>query len=449
MRTTFVSTLALWNSSKTSLDKLQTGLVKANKELVTGRDSDVGLKLGYKTGQTLSLRQDRAEIDALIDSNASILLRMKSSTTALDHVRMNADKFMDALVATPLSSSSVPTIMYQAKANLQSMISSMNSTVGGQYIFGGINSQEKPANDYSGGTPPLRANVSIPVSGLSNGDVIKFRVGGGPEQVFNVTTELTVDALVTSINAAVTASALSGVEASRDPDTGSLVLKSTDPTGNTDVTGSFTDMDGIGIPREGSVTRSPRAAVVSAFVSTFGFGPDSAAVSAIAPDAMKSFLDGPFAALFEGADWQDWSNASSQNIQSRISTKEKVEASTNANDRGIQKMAMAYTMVFDLGLDRLGEKTREALVNKAIETFSEAVTGVTTMQAKLGAVQEKVEEADERMSLQKDIFDAKIIHLEAVDPAEAKVRVDRLMTQIQTSYSLTAQLKAMSLINYL
>jgi flagellar hook-associated protein 3 FlgL len=106
-------------------------------------------------------------------------------------------------------------------------------------------------------------------------------------------------------------------------------------------------------------------------------------------------------------------------------------------------------MIFDLGLDRLGERTREALVNKAIATFSEATTSVTTMQSKLGAVQEKVEEADERMSLQKDIFDAKIIHLEAVDPAEAKVRVDRLMTQIQTSYSLTAQLKSMSLINYL
>ena len=443
MRTTFVSTLALWNSSKTSLDKLQTGLVKANKELVTGRESDVGLKLGYKTGQTLSLRQDRAEIDALIDSNASILLRMKSSTTALDQVRTNGDKFMDALIATPLSSSSVTTLMYQAKANLQSMISSMNSTVGGQYIFGGINSQEKPANDYSGGTPPLRADVSIPISGLSPGDVIRFSVGGATDQVFSVAGETTVDDLVTSINGI----PLSGVEASRDPATGNLVLKSTDLTGNTDVTGSF--KDGAGTPVEGSVTRSPRAAVASAFRSTFGFGLDAAAVSTITPDAMRSFLDGPYAALFEGDNWKDWSNASSQNIQSRISTKERVEASTNANDPGIQKMAMAYTMIFDLGLDRLGERTREALVNKAIATFSEATTGVTTMQSKLGAVQEKVEEADERMSLQKDIFDAKIIHLEAVDPAEAKVRVDRLMTQIQTSYSLTAQLKSMSLINYL
>jgi flagellar hook-associated protein 3 FlgL len=176
---------------------------------------------------------------------------------------------------------------------------------------------------------------------------------------------------------------------------------------------------------------------------------NDAAVSTITPDAMKTFLDGPFAALFEGANWQDWSNASSQNIQSRISVREKVEASANANDQAIQKTAMAYSMIFDLGLDRLGEKTRDALVSKAVATFSEATTGVTTMQSKLGAVQEKVEEADERMSLQKDIFDEKIIHLEAVDPAEAKIRVDRLMTQIQTSYSLTAQLKAMSLINYL
>ncbi|MBJ6123915.1 flagellin [Microvirga splendida] len=449
MRTTFVSTLTLWNSSKTSLDKLQTGLVKANKELVTGRESDVGLKLGYKTGQTLSLRQDRAEIDALVDSNASILLRMKSSTTALDQVRTNGDKFMDALIATPLNSSSLATVMYQAKVNLNSMISSMNSAVGGQYIFGGINSQEKPLNDYAGGMPPLRAAVSIPVSGLSTGDVISFSVGGAPAQVFPMTTEATVDDLVASINAAVTATTLTGVEASRDPVTGNLVLKSTDPTGKTDVTGSFTDVDGTGVPVAGSVTRSPQAAINSAFRSTFGFGVNDAAVSTIAPDDMKAFLDGAFAALFEGADWQDWSNASSQNIQSRISVREKVESSINANESGIQKMAMAYTMIFELGLDRLGEKTRETLVHKAIETFSAATTGVTAMQSKLGAVQEKVEEADERMSLQKDILDAKVIHLEAVDPAEAKVRVDRLMTQIQTSYSLTAQLRTMSLINYL
>src|SRR5215217_4410359 len=151
MRTTFVSTMSLWNSSKSSLDKLQANLVKANKELVSGREADVGLKLGYKTGTTLSLRQDRAELEALIDSNASVLLRMKSTTTALDQVRTNADKFMDALIATPLSTSSITTLKYQAEANLNSFISSLNSSAGGQHLFGGINTQDKPLKAYSGG----------------------------------------------------------------------------------------------------------------------------------------------------------------------------------------------------------------------------------------------------------------------------------------------------------
>jgi flagellin-like hook-associated protein FlgL len=447
MRTTFVSTTSLWNSSKSSLDKLQTNLVKANKELVSGREADVGLKLGYKTGTTLSLRQDRAELEALIDSNASVLLRMKSTTTALEQVRTNADKFMDALIATPLSTSSITTLKYQAEANLNSFISSLNSSAGGQYLFGGINAQEKPLKAYGGSAD--RPSVAIPTSGLTAGDTIKFKVGGGAEQTFNVTTQTSVDKLVVSINAAVTAGTLTGVQAAKDPVTGMLLLVSTDVTGSTGVTGTFTDMDGAGIPVNGRVSQSAKAGVASAFMSTFGFSQDSASVSSITPGQMKALLDGPFSDLFKGPNWQDWSNASSQNIQSRISTREKVEASANANDEAVQKLAMAYTMIFDLGIDKLSDESKEVLVNKAVETFSASVTGMTGMQARIGTAQEKVEQANERMSLQKDILDEKVTHLEAVDPAEAKIRIDQLMTQIQTSYSLTAQLKSLSLINFI
>jgi flagellar hook-associated protein 3 FlgL len=349
MRTTFVSTMSLWNSSKSSLDKLQANLVKANKELVSGREADVGLKLGYKTGTTLSLRQDRAELDALTDSNASALLRIKSTTKALDQIRTTADKLMDALIATPMSQASVGAIGYQAKTNLDGLLSILNTNAGDQFIFGGLNSQEKPVNSYSGGTA-----------------------------------KAAVDA-------------------------------------------AFTAASPLG----------------------FGFNQDAAAVSTITPLQMEAFLDGPFANLFKGPNWQNWSNASSENIQSRISPQEKLEASANANDEAIQKLAMAYTMVFDLGLSNLNDEARGVLVNKAIKTFSAAITGLTGMQAKLGTVQEKIEQAGERMSLQKDILDEKITHLEAVDPAEAKIRIDQLSTQLQTSYSLTAQLKNLSLINFI
>jgi flagellar hook-associated protein 3 FlgL len=353
MRTTFVSTTSLWNSSKSSLDKLQTNLVKANKELISGREADIGLKLGSKTGDTLSLRQDRAELDAMTDSNATTLLRIKSTYKALDQVRTVANDFMNALIATPITPSSVDAIKYQAEANLQGMISSLNTDAGGQFVLGGVNSQERPLNSYSGAGAPSAAKTAVD------------------------------------------------------------------------------------------------AAFAAAPPLGFGFGQDAADVSTITPDQMKEFLDGPFADLFQGANWQNWSNASSDNIQSRISPQERIEASANANDEAIQRLSMAYTMVFDLGLSGLSDETREVLINRAIETFSAALSGLTGMQAKLGTVQEKVEQANERMSLQKDILDEQVAQLEAVDPAEAKVRIDQLMTQIQMSYSLTAQLKSLSLINYI
>lgn len=353
MRTTFVSTVSLWNSSKSTLDKLQTGLVKANKELVTGREADVGLKLGYRTGDTLSLRQSRAELDALTDSNASTLLRIKSTYQALDNARTTAEKFMGVLIATPLTDGSLGPVQYQAKVNLDGLISGLNIDVAGQYVFGGLNTHEKPLNAYVQGPVPSASKAAID------------------------------------------------------------------------------------------------AAFAAAPPAGFGFSQSAPAVASITPAEMEAFLDGPFANLFTGVNWQNWSNASSENIQSRISPQQRVETSANANDEAIQKLTMAYTMVFELGIDNLKDDTRTLLVDRIVNTFSDAITGLTGMQSKLGAVQEKIEQADERMSLQKTIMDEKITHLEAVDPAEAKIRVDQLMTQIQTSYSLTAQLKNLSLINFI
>lgn len=349
MRTTFISSTTLWNSPRSSLDKLQVDLVKTNKELVTGRHADVGLALGYKTGQTLSLRQQRAELEALADSNASVAVRLKSTTTVLNQIREAADKFKDALIASPQNESSITILKDQAQANLKNLLANLNTNTNGQYIFGGLNTKDKPAQDYS-----TAAKTAV-------------------ENAF----------------------------------------KAPIPSG-------------------------------------FGFPQNDPQVSTITPADMEAFLNGSFATLFNAANWDaSWSDASDQNIQSLISPSEKIESSVNATEAPIKQLAMAYTMAFDLGISGLRDDTREFLVTKIIEKAGEAVTGLNSMQARLGTVQEKLEKADERMGLQKTILDEKIVNLEAVDPAEAKIRVDQLTTQIQTSYSLTAQLRQLSLINYL
>jgi flagellar hook-associated protein 3 FlgL len=352
MKTTFISTVTLWNSPRSSLDKLQDSLTKANIELTTGRHADVGLALGYKVSESLSLRQQRAEIDTLTGSNELAIERLKTTTSALDAIRESATKFRDALVGLPINPP-VETIKTEAKAYMSSLIGNLNVSLGGQYIFGGINTKVAPANDYASGGPP------------------------------------SLKSLVASAFSAPTA------------------------------TGGF------------------------------GFPQGDPLASGITAGDMETFLDGPFKQLFEGPSWNSLSNASDQNIQSLISPAEKAETSTNANTAPIRQIAMAYSMVFDLGIESLNPASRNVVFGKAIEVLSTAISGLIDVQAGVGTAHARAEAANERMKLQKSIFDEHIGGLEAVDPTEAKVLVDQLMTQIQTSYSLTAQLKQLSLINYL
>ncbi|EIM24913.1 flagellar hook-associated family protein [Microvirga lotononidis] len=352
MRTTFVSTMSLWNSSKSTLDKLQSGLTKANTELTTGRYADIGLALGHKVGESLSLRQQRAEIDTLADSNSSVIQRLKTTTAALDSIRENATKFRDALAGLPMNPP-VDTIKSQAGAYLSGLAGDLNTSIDGRFVFGGINTTTAPANGYANGVPASLKDL---------------------------------------------------------------------------VAGAFTAPAGAG---------------------GFGFPQNDPLVSGISPADMEAFLDGPFKQIFEGPDWTAFSNASDQNIQSLISPTEKVETSTNANTAPLRQIAMAYTMIYDLGIESLSPATRNVVIAKATQILSTAVSGIIDVQASVGTAHAKAESANERMELQKSIFEERIGKLEAVDPAEAKVRVDQLMTQIQTSYSLTAQLKQLSLINYL
>ncbi|WP_134496203.1 flagellar hook-associated family protein [Microvirga pakistanensis] len=344
MKTTFISTTTLWTSPRSTLDKLQAELVKANKEVVTGRHMDVGLALGRKTGKSLSLRQERATLDILADSNATTTLRLKSTSAALDQIRTVAGSFKNALVGMHVTAQDMPLVMSQAKAGLSKLISTLNENVGGQYLFGGVNSKVQPLSAYEDG---------------------------------------------------------------------------------------------------------PKGLVDAAFSDFFGFPQTDPKVAEITSTDMQAFIDGPLTDLFAN-EWQGtWSQASERNIQSLISPTERVETSATADHAAFRDLAMGYTMAFGIGIAGLNDATRGYLVNRVIGTLEAAVSDVTALQADLGTAQQKIDQANERMSLQKRFLEERITNFEAVDPAEAKVRVDQLSTQIQMSYSLTAQLKQLSLINFI
>lgn len=193
-----------------------------------------------------------------------------------------------------------------------------------------------------------------------------------------------------------------------------------------------------------------KQSVATAFLGAFGVTQQDPAVNAITSADMQTFLDGAFAGLFDEPTWAaNWSSAADQNLRSRISTNELVETSMNANEAGIRKLASVYTMLADLGTQSLNKETFQTVVDTAIRITGEGIQDMAKIQANLGIVQERVEVASERMSLQIDIITTHIGALESVDPYEASTRLSTLMTQIETSYALTARIQRLSLLNYL
>jgi flagellar hook-associated protein 3 FlgL len=105
-------------------------------------------------------------------------------------------------------------------------------------------------------------------------------------------------------------------------------------------------------------------------------------------------------------------------------------------------------MVGYLAVDGLGAEARSAVLDKAISMLGTAVDGLVELQASIGAVENRLGDATERLTAQQATLASRIDALEGVDPAEAKVRIDTLTLQIEMSYSLTAKLLQMSILNY-
>jgi flagellar hook-associated protein 3 FlgL len=191
-------------------------------------------------------------------------------------------------------------------------------------------------------------------------------------------------------------------------------------------------------------------ALEGAFTSTFGFPPSDPRVSTITGAQMSAFLSGPMANLFSAANWTaNWSSASNQPLQNRISVTQTSDTSVTANDPAMQKLAAGYSMLAGLGLENMGADAAQAVISTATNYFSQAVSGLTDLQQKVGVMQSNVQSAQDNMATTKDLLNTQIGTLENVDPTEASVTVNNLMTQIETAYSLTARIQQLSLAKYL
>lgn len=193
-----------------------------------------------------------------------------------------------------------------------------------------------------------------------------------------------------------------------------------------------------------------KTAVDAAFMAEFGFPQSSPSAVGITPAQMDAFVAGNFSNEFSATNWSaNWSQASDQNRTVRIDQTQVVEIPINANMQPLRDLAAAITLALDGGTGNLANGTFQSLADKAAALSAKAEAGVGEVQSLVGNVQSDVAAARGRIERRNDILQKEINALEGVDPYEAATRVNTITNQLEASYSLTARLSRLSLLDYL
>lgn len=184
----------------------------------------------------------------------------------------------------------------------------------------------------------------------------------------------------------------------------------------------------------------------SNFMTSNGF----ASTEEITPAAMKSFIADLETSFNDDSYWQaNWSQASDENMQSRISTSETVQSSTNANVGGMRSLALGLVLGQELLTLNLGEQTRKAVTDATIDQVGKAISGIDGERSKLGISEARVKQANTSLNAQVTILSKSIRDMEGIDTYEVATRVTTLESQLSLAYTLTSRIQKLSLLNYL
>ncbi|MGR6432009.1 flagellar hook-associated family protein [Rhizobium sp. PAMB 3174] len=151
MDTSSISNLSVQNAMRLTIRQSQNELVDAQKEVVTGTHADLGVALGAKTSQSIDLNRDVMRIQSLMDTNSLVSQRLDASQAALEQMSNNASDIMSALVALSGSDdqSTLSTAVQSASNALQAFTGLANTSLNGEYLFAGINTDVQPMTDYT------------------------------------------------------------------------------------------------------------------------------------------------------------------------------------------------------------------------------------------------------------------------------------------------------------
>lgn len=152
MKTTFISSYNTNQSVRAHLMKMQAELIKVEREVVTGRVADAGLELGSRTGHSISLQRDVERLNTLIDSNALATSRLEATQLGLQSLADHAQKYLSIMTAASSGSVEASISISEASTTITAITGVLNSSMNGENLFAGVNTDVTPINQFGPGS---------------------------------------------------------------------------------------------------------------------------------------------------------------------------------------------------------------------------------------------------------------------------------------------------------
>lgn len=151
MKTSFISSVSLQTTMRYSVAKAQQDMVAAQQEVTTGRHADVGIALGATTARSLDLTRDVLRIKSMLTTNSLATQRLESSEEALSKMSGRGQDVMNALITLGDSkdATNIATFQTSIRTALDTVVGFANTSVNGEYLFAGINSDVKPLENIT------------------------------------------------------------------------------------------------------------------------------------------------------------------------------------------------------------------------------------------------------------------------------------------------------------
>jgi len=158
MKVSQVSTSMMSGSLRTTVAELQQRFYIAQKEVATGRAADMGLHLGNRSSEVLSLRAQFSQLQSIKQANNGVAVRMDTTQVALTSIIEDAEELSAQLLSMRDRTIGSEVIQSQGETRLKALMEILNTGLDGAHIFGGIDTQTQPIVDYYGaGTPSNKA----------------------------------------------------------------------------------------------------------------------------------------------------------------------------------------------------------------------------------------------------------------------------------------------------